>query len=163
VCDDDLVFTRGDVVDFVRLCKRAGLDLAQPAHSAGSSCFHAITGARVLSVARMTTFVEIGPVFVVAPEWHSRVLPFPDERGMGWGLELAWRRLGDEGCRLGIVDSVTVKHEGKIGAGYNMALYKQRAKHELAAIGATDWVELQHTIAIWRPWQKTPPWTSSRT
>ena len=32
--------------------------------------------------------MEIGPLFVVGPRWRDRILPFPEERGMGWGLEL---------------------------------------------------------------------------
>ncbi len=78
-----------------------------------------ITAARRLSIARRTSFVEIGPLFVVGPGWRDRIVPFPEARGMGWGLELEWHELHREGCALGIVDAVRVRHVGERGEGYD--------------------------------------------
>ena len=67
VADDDLVFTRGSLVSLLDVCRRAGFDLAQPARSDDNrmhefNVAHEITRARNLSRARLTTFVEIGPL-----------------------------------------------------------------------------------------------------
>lgn len=157
VSDDDVVFDRGDAVTLVSLCARAELDLAQPARS-DAVLDHGITAARRLSVARRTTFVEIGPLFVVGPGWRDRIVPFPEERGMGWGLELEWHELHGEGCRLGIVDAVRVRHLGDRGEGYDFRADAHRVHAELEERGFGGWSDVQQTLATWRPWQRSPSW-----
>lgn len=156
--DDDISFERGDLVELVALSKRAGLALAQPAHAEGSEVSHGITRARPRSRARLTTFVESGPLVVVATECVSRVTPLPEARGMGWGLELEWIDLG---CRLGIVDAVRVRHLDKVSRTYDDAALRARMREELAARGLDDWAPLQRTLAVWRPWRRTPPWSTA--
>lgn len=160
VADDDFVFVRGGLVRLVKLCERAGFALAQPAHTAASAHSHEITLSRALSIARATTFVEIGPLFVVAPWCRERIVPFPGARGMGWGLELDWRRLLDHGCLLGVVDAVNVVHLGQVGQSYDVASLERGVRRELMAAGVSAWRDLQQTSAVWRPWQRRPPWTT---
>ena len=157
VSDDDLAFERGDVVRLQEICATAGFDLAQPARS-DSPVDHEITAARRLSVARRTSFVEIGPLFVVGPGWRDRILPFPAERGMGWGLELEWFELARQGCKLGIVDSTRVRHVGARGADYDLADEIARVNEELVARGFGSWQEVQQTLETWRPWERRPRW-----
>jgi len=161
VSDDDVAFERGDVVGLVSLCARARLDLAQPART-DPSVDHEITAARRLSVVRRTSFVEIGPLFVVGPSWRDRIVPFPEERGMGWGLELEWHELHREGCALGIVDAVRARHEGSRGEDYDDRTQAHRVHEELAARGFGGWIDVQSTLATWRPWQRAPAWTRAR-
>jgi len=157
VSDDDIVFERGHVVELVSLCARAALDLAQPARS-DAMVDHSITAARRLSVARRTSFVEIGPIFAVGPGWRERIVPFPEERGMGWGLELEWHELHREGCALGIVDAVRVRHAGDLGEDYDYRAEAHRVHAELEERGFGGWQDLQLTIGTWRPWQRSPAW-----
>ena len=161
VSDDDVVFDRGDAVALVSFCARADLDLAQPARSE-AELDHAITAARRLSLARRTSFVEIGPLFAVGPGWRDRIVPFPEERGMGWGLELDWHELHREGCRLGIVDAVRVRHEGERGEDYDYRADAHRVHAELEERGFAGWSDVQRTVATWRPWQRAPGWTRTR-
>jgi hypothetical protein len=166
VSDDDVIFTRGSLHSLVVLCDRARLDLAQPARSDDNSRFelnvaHAITRARRLSRVRLTTFVETGPLVVVGPSWRDRILPFPEERGMGWGVELDWHELWKGGCVLGIVDAVRVAHLGDPGSEYDATLEATRIHEELARRRYEGWKDLQRTVGIWRPWTKTPPWLRS--
>lgn len=158
LADDDIAFERGDVVRLVEVARRAGLGLAQAAHAPGSEVSHGITRARPRSRARLTTFVESGPLVAIAPEWTRRVLPLPEDRGMGWGVELDWIDLAREGCRLGIVDAARVTHLGKVGGTYDDAALRARMREELAARGVDDWGPLQTILATWRPWQPRPPW-----
>jgi hypothetical protein len=159
VSDDDLVFTRGDVVSLQRCCERAGLDLAQPGR-ADAAVSHGITAARRLSRARRTSFVEIGPLFVVGPRWRDRIVPFPPGSGMGWGLELDWFGLAEEGCVLGIVDSLPVRHEGTAGEDYDAPAEFARLQQLFAARGVGTWADVQRTLDTWRPWQPWPRWAS---
>jgi hypothetical protein len=157
VSDDDVVFERGDVAGLVSLVERARLDLAQPARS-DPGVDHGITMFRRLSRARRTSFVEIGPMFVVGPRWRDRILPLPEARGMGWGLELEWFDLFREGCALGIVDAVRVRHDGARGEDYDDAGEIERVHAELEANGYRGWSDVQATLGTWRPWQRSPRW-----
>ena len=65
--------------------------------------------ALMISAARRTTFVEIGPIFAFRRAWTPRILPFPAAHTMGWGLELDWFDLERSGARLGIVDAVPIR------------------------------------------------------
>ena len=159
VSDDDLAFVRGDVVELVSLCDRAGFDLAQPAR-ADSSPDHEITVARRLSRGAQDLVRRDGPLFVVGPSFSDRIVPFPEERGMGWGLELEWFDLQREGCVLGIVDAMPVRHEGARGLDYDAELEVAKVHEELAARGLASWSDVQQTLETWRPWQRSPGWAT---
>jgi hypothetical protein len=158
VSDDDVRFRRSDVVGLVGFCQRAALDLAQPARARGTQRSHDITTAIPLVRARRTTFVESGPLFVVGPGWRDRLLPFPVERGMGWGLELDWFDFAERGCALGVVDACLIEHMGSVGEDYDTTEIRGRLEAELAERGAESWAPFQRTVAAWRPWQRRPPW-----
>ena len=161
VFDDDAPFARGDLPSFIRTGAAAGLDLFQPAHVLRSNISHRITWRRPLSRARLTTFVEIGPIFAVSPGWRDRIVPFPDDVGMGWGLELRWTDLRAEGCRLGIVDAMPVRHLARFATAYAPDEEIARLDRLLAERGAPGWKGLRRTLAVWRPWQARPPWAQS--
>jgi hypothetical protein len=160
--DDDLRFVRGDVVGFVELCERGALDLAQPARAPGTNCSHGITVAAPRSRVRRTTFVESGPLVAIGPAWRDHILPLPDSRGMGWGVELDWFDLVAHGCRLGIVDAAVIQHLGDAGDHYDTSEIRQTLRAELAARGQADWRAFQRTLAVWRPWRRSPPWQGER-
>jgi hypothetical protein len=161
VVDDDAVFVRGTLLSFVSTAAAAGLGLAQPAHALRSNISHRITWRRPFSTARLTTFVEIGPIFAVEPAWRGRVLPFPGGIGMGWGLELDWMELRKDGCRLGIVDATPVRHLARFAAGYSPHEEVAELERRLGERGAPGWGDLRRTLATWRPWQRRPPWLAS--
>lgn len=158
ISDDDLRFRKGDVTSLLQLCDRASFDLAQPARAADTQLSHQITAAVPRSRARLTTFVECGPIFVVGPRFRDRILPLPEGRGMGWGMELDWYDLIVEGCRLGIVDGTPVEHMGKWTEDYDRADVHRALVEELEAHGHPMWSGMRKTLEIWRPWQRRPSW-----
>lgn len=162
VADDDFVFAPGSIDELLAIAEAAGLEFVQPAHVERSHREHGITVRRPLSVARRTTWVEIGPVFAVHRRWAGRVLPFPPEHTMGWGLELEWTALERGGARLGIVDAVPIRHLGPVGRGYAKREQRDRLDSLLAARGLDSVRDVQHTLGSWRPWQGVPPWSRSR-
>ncbi len=110
VLDDDVKLPRGFVDDFVFLCERFGLALAQPAHRLRSHAAWPVTRRHPGSVVRETGFVEIGPVSAFAAVTFPVLLPFPPLR-MGWGLDTHWAALAREhGWRCGVVDAVAIEH-----------------------------------------------------
>jgi hypothetical protein len=155
--DDDVAFARGDLGQLLRAVDAAGFDLAQPSHGPGSHRAWPFTFSRALTLARRTGWIESGPVVVVGPGRRDEVLPLPDDFGMGWGIEVLWHDLEREGCRLGIVDAVSIHHLAVTGADYDVLPERARARALLQARGSrvTDQQELHGT---WRPWQRQPPW-----
>jgi hypothetical protein len=158
VADDDVVFVRGDVSSFVLAAQAARLDLVQPAHVLWSNISHRITWMRPHAKARLTTFVEIGPIFAVSAGWRDRVLPFPQGIGMGWGLDIGWMGLRGEGCRLGIVDSTPIRHLSPFAAAYRSDEEMARVNRMLEERGAAGWGDLRQTLATWHRWRARPPW-----
>ena len=158
VADDDAVFVRGSLVSFVSTAAAAELDLAQPAHVLRSNISHRITWMRPFSKARLTTFVEIGPIFAVSPRWRDSVVPFPAGLGMGWGLELQWMDLQERGCRLGIVDAARVRHLSPFASAYAADEEVAKLTRLLEERGAPGWRGLRRTLGTWRPWMRRAPW-----
>jgi len=164
VVDDDIILPAG-IPRVVALAELAGLGLAMPAHLPYSHYSHRLTRCRRLSAVRLTTYVEQGPLLVVAPAWRTRVTPFPADSGMGWGIELTWTALRDEGCRLGIVDAAPVLHLGPPGRGYNRPAEMARLVGALRAAGVADEGSirsqvdsLQRVTATWPRLHALPAW-----
>jgi hypothetical protein len=162
ISDDDLVFQDSNVVEFVMTCDALQLDLAQPARVRGTQRAHAIVEQRRRSRARLTSFVECGPLYAVGPRYRDRILPLPEQRGMGWGLEIDWFDLHRGGCRLGIIDELPMEHVGVPVADYDYREMNQKMKAELVARGNPRWKGMQETLAVWRPWQADAPWLRDR-
>jgi hypothetical protein len=158
VADDDAVFVQGQLVAFLETAEAAGLDLAQPAHVLRSNISHRITWRRPLSTARLTSFVEIGPRGAAAPGGRHRVVPFPNGVGMGWGLDLEWADLRDEGCRLGIVDATPIRHLAPFASAYAPDEEIAKLTRLLEERGTPGWKGARRTLATWRPWRRRPPW-----
>lgn len=159
VADDDVVFAAGgDLPRLVAYVDRAGLDLAMPAHVPHTNASYAFTLRRRLSRARLTPFVEIGPLFVVGAAARDDVLPFPEGLEMGWGLEVRWAALAKCGRRLGIVDAVPVAHVGTVSEDYDRAVAQAALDARVTAAGLGSLKDLQHVTATWRPWRRRAPW-----
>lgn len=157
--DDDAWISRGSFAGLVRLATRAGFDLAQPAHDRTSQSTYTFNRRRLATVARETTFVEIGPIMVLRGRAPSVLLPFPADIGMGWGLELLWRRERARGLRMGVVDAVTVHHPDPPNATYadGASAEYDRVDRLLAEDGLTDIRDAQRTVGRWWRGQRRPP------
>lgn len=117
VLDDDVGLPPRYLDHHIALCERLGLDLSQPAQSMRSHCAWRVTRRRPFSLARITRHVEIGPVTAFSRPVAEALTPFPELR-FGWGLDLHWGALADRhGWRLGVVDSLPVRHESSPVAG----------------------------------------------
>lgn len=160
IVDDDALPERYELGTLVAVSAAARFGLAQPAHAPNSHYSHATTVRRPWSVARESAFVEIGPIVVVSPEWVRRVLPMPETFGMGWGLEIAWTALADEGCRLGLVDAVPIRHLTPPAESYDAAPERDRASQLLDEIDDPGLFS-RAPGPPWRPWRRRPAWTGS--
>jgi hypothetical protein len=158
IIDDDFEFERGSFASLLAIADAAGIALAQPSRAYGRYRTFRIINCDPLSIARLTTYVEIGPVIAVSRAWVRRILPFPDGYGMGWGLDLLWSELRKEGLRLGVIDWVTIKHLSPVGKTYDNSPEKQRLVRMLQERGLNSIEEMQTSVAAWRPWERHPNW-----
>ncbi len=116
--DDDVVLPLGFLDTFLFCCERFDFTLAQPAHRHRSHAAWAVTRRHLGTIARTTSFVEIGPVTAVRRSAFETLLPFP-ELHMGWGLDAHWAGVARErGWRLGVVDATPVRHTRPVAGDY---------------------------------------------
>lgn len=158
VADDDIRMQSGALVRMVRTADRAGLGLYQPGHVRGSCITYRFTLRRYRLRARLTTFVEIGPVFAVAAHARELVLPLPEDVGMGWGLELIWRDLQRQGLQLGIVDAVGVRHLVWPKTHYDTTEEQDRVDRLVAERGLGSMLDAQTTLGRWGYLRSRPSW-----
>ncbi len=110
VLDDDIALPGGFLDAFLCAADAAGLALAQPAHRRRSHAAWDVTRRRPGATARITSFVEIGPLTAFSREAAAALLPFPDLR-MGWGLDAHWAAVArDRGWAIGVVDATPIEH-----------------------------------------------------
>lgn len=117
--DDDIELPRGFTDRFLWTVERTGLLLAQPAHRRHSHAAWPVTRRRLPFAARRTHFVEIGPLTLLRGEALQTLVPFPQDAGMGWGLDNHWGAIArDRGWPIGVVDTTPMLHVNPVAAGY---------------------------------------------
>lgn len=159
ICDDDVRFHAGDLARLLAVTGAAGLDISQPSHDLHSHFSHAICVRQEGSLARLSGFVEIGPLFVVGPRARDRVIPFDERRPMGWGLEIDWSALARDGLRLGIVDATSVEHLGPVGRDYDVDEARTAMNAELGSLGLRDLADLATDGGTWWAGTRRAPWS----
>jgi hypothetical protein len=151
VVDDDVALPSDFLDRLLGICEAFALDLAQPAQTLRSHSAWKVTRRRPAALARITRFVEIGPVTAFRREPAAELLPFPELR-FGWGLDLHWAALAAErGWRLGVVDAVPVRHETRtVAAGYPRREAEQEAARFLAERPYLPSARAGDTLAVHR-------------
>lgn len=158
VTDDDAVFDTGSLTGFLWAAEKAGLSLAQPAHTLTSFSNYEITVWKPHIMARLTNFVEIGPLFAIKRDYYNKLLPFPEDSGMGWGLDVQWSDLQASGARLGIIDWVTLRHLSPAATTYDTSLEEKHLQEALRARGHDYVAQFHRTLATWHEWERRPSW-----
>ena len=101
VVDDDIALPPHFLDLFIYFCWRERLQLAMPAHRFLSHKSFTVTERHWGTVARLTNFVEIGPVTLLHASLFSALTPFPSLR-FAWGLDVLWSSEAKrKGWRLG--------------------------------------------------------------
>jgi hypothetical protein len=111
ISDDDITLPHGFLDAFLSLQIKHDLALAQPARTPWSRASHSFVRQKLRTEARVTRFVEIGPITSIRRDLASLLLPFDEESPMGWGYDLVWPLVVEgAGLRLGIVDATPCDH-----------------------------------------------------
>ena len=130
--DDDIVLPPGFVADYFATVGACGADLSQPALTHDSHTSHAITRQEPDTLARITNFVEVGPLVCMTRRFYQLALPFFDPISpLGWGYEAQWSHLAQtHGLKIAIVDRCPVRHTRPVGANYSpRAAYRQMQQY----------------------------------
>lgn len=137
LCDDDVELPEHFLDKFLSVGVANDFALFQPARTVDSFTDHPIVQVIPGLSARLTRFVEIGPLTCFRRDGASLLLPATVECGMGWGLDFIWPVVLEKaGLRLGIVDAVPVAHRIRPPAvAYSHAI-AQRAMFDLLARNA---------------------------
>lgn len=154
--DDDVEFALPGRTAFLDVAVAAQFDVAGAAIDVRQhrTYLHSLVGRA--SVARTVGMVEIGPVVAFSPAASDKLLPLPDDFGMGWGLDVRWSQVPS--LRRGYVDATPVRHYGAVGASYDSTDELERFRQELARAGLASQREVARTLEVWRCWRPRPPW-----
>jgi hypothetical protein len=153
--DDDVDIAAGGLRRFVKTAAILGLDLAQPAHCPKSVVSWQFTLARGLCLARLTTFVECGPVVLFSPRGRDVLLPYPEHLRMGWGVEVGFAGLAEQHkLRLGIVDAVRMRHLSSVANAYSFKEEYDLSRAELARGGLSSYEDIQVVLRRWGMFQR---------
>jgi hypothetical protein len=161
VLEDDVEMRPERLSLYLRACRAARLDIGQPAHLPRSYTSWPFVRQRLLSLMRLTDFVEQGPLVALSERGAERCFPLPEHLGMGWGLEARWTRMARAGLRLGIVDATGMRHVSPISANYDRSAQEAQGRAMLREEGFSSYTELQVTRAQWRVGQPAPDWIAA--
>lgn len=134
LCDDD-VEMRADFLDqLLKFSARHDFALFQPARTADSYTDHPIVQVIPGLAARLTRFVEIGPVTCLRRDAAQLLLPLNATAGMGWGLDLVWPVIMEKaGLRMGIIDAAPIAHRIRHAASTYSATFARESMAWLLA------------------------------
>ncbi|MFJ6678208.1 hypothetical protein ACIQLK_03645 [Microbacterium sp. NPDC091382] len=136
IIDDDVVLPDGFLDLAIEVCERLDLALAQPAQTRFSNANWTVAKRRLLSVARRTRFVEIGPVTLIRADAARLLLPFPPDLRWGWGLDFQWAHLVERaGLRMGVIDAAAVVHASrKVASTYSWDAAQEEGREYLRGV-----------------------------
>jgi len=136
IIDDDVVLPVGFLDLAIEVCERLDFALAQPAQTRFSNANWMVAKRRLLSVARRTRFVEIGPVTLIRSDAARVLLPFPADLRWGWGLDFQWAHLMEHaGLRMGVIDAAAVVHASrKVASTYSWDAAQEEGREYLRGV-----------------------------
>lgn len=151
VVDDDIDLPSGFLDAFLCVAELAGLAVCQPAHRFFSYTSWEVTQRVWNSLARVTGFVECGPVTAFHQATFRHCLPFPDTR-WAWGIDVLWSELASRhGFAMGIVDATPIGHLREIANSYGRDAAIEEGHQFLARHGVRrDSREMLRTIEVIR-------------
>ena len=157
VVDDDVQMTRGNLSSAVAIAELADFDLCGISHSRWSYLNWSCTLHQYHSIARLMHYVEQGPCVILSPGAQLRLIPFPEDLGMGWGIEFLWAEHKE--LRLGILDAVHLRHLNPVErSSYDVDAEWAQASLLQSTSKFARFSEIQQTIETWKYGQTGPPW-----
>jgi hypothetical protein len=127
--DWDISFNPNDLNNLFTIAKEYDLDICQPSLSEDSHISWKITQHNPNTKVRLTNFVEVMcPLF--KSSFLKEVLWTLNLNYSSWGLDFLWGSLAKEN-KMGIIDSIVVKHERPVASHEWLLPNNQNANQEL--------------------------------
>ena len=136
IMDDDVDLPPGFLDTMITVCERYDLAVAQPAQTRYSNANWSVARRHFASVARLTEFVEIGPVTLIRADAARLLSPFPPDLRYGWGLDFHWAAVAREhSLRMGVVDIAAVRHVSrKVASTYSWDAAQEEGREFLSTV-----------------------------
>ncbi|AHI25273.1 hypothetical protein [Komagataeibacter swingsii] len=132
ITDDDVNLPYRFLDKFIPLCEIMDLKISQPAHRYHSHASFTFNYRKWNSIARVTRYVEDGPVTAFHRDAMAYLFPFPELR-WAWATDIAFC---DEAHRnnhnVGIVDYTAIEHLKPAGQDYPVREARAEARAFLA-------------------------------
>jgi hypothetical protein len=118
ISDDDITTPAGLLDECLHVAARSDLKIFQPAHRFHSYTTFTLTQRQWNRLARVTHFVESGPLTGFHRDMVVKLIPFPSMR-WAWGLDVYWSEMArQENWNIGIIDAVPIRHLRPIAGSY---------------------------------------------
>ena len=136
IMDDDVDLPAGFLNTMITVCEKYDLAVAQPAQTRYSNANWSVARRHFASVARLTEFVEIGPVTLIRADAARFLTPFPADLRYGWGLDFHWAAVAKEhNLRMGVVDIAAVRHVSrKVASTYSWDAAQEEGREFLRTV-----------------------------
>jgi hypothetical protein len=135
VTDDDITTPPGLLDECLYLAALGDLKIIQPAHRFHSYATFKLTQRKWNGLARVTHFVESGPLTGFHRDAVARLVPFPSMR-WAWGLDVYWSEIArEEGWNIGIIDALPIRHLRPIANAYGFFTAMDEAQRFLDRCG----------------------------
>lgn len=135
VTDDDITTPAGFLDECLHLAALGDLKIFQPAHRFHSYATFKLTQRQWNRLARITHFVESGPLTAFHRDAAAALIPFPSMR-WAWGLDVYWSEIARrEGWNIGIIDAVPIRHLRPIANAYGFFTAMEEAERFLGQRG----------------------------
>ena len=111
LCDDDIILPDDFLDTFLGLQEEHDFAAAQPARTHNSYIDHPFVEQLDGVRARVTRFVEIGPLVSFRRDIVPSIIPLDEATPMGWGFDFVLPCVAErQGLRIGIIDGTPVDH-----------------------------------------------------
>ena len=135
ISDDDITTPPGLLDTCLHLAERCDLHIFQPAHRFRSYATFTLTQRHWNRLARVTNFVESGPLTGFRGRALGTLLPFPSMR-WAWGIDVYWSEIARrEGWNIGIIDALPIRHLRPVANSYNFSVAMAEARGFLQRCG----------------------------
>lgn len=123
--DDDIGMTGDNVNRVFDICRKHGLDIAQPALTPDSYFWHALLLKCPGFEIRYLNYIE--PMCpCIRTEYLRILMPYLERMFTGWGLDLVWAMLmPDPSYRAAILDNIEVRHTRPFETGAIYSAFRE--------------------------------------
>lgn len=140
--DSDALLPERFLDRFIAVAELLSLSIAGPAMTRASWWSWRVSRRSLTDLGRIASVVEQGPVIAFDRRAAEEFLPYPEEIGMGWGMDQYWACKADElGLVKGYVDCAPIIHPAPAGRTYDSLEADRRSNITMERLGVSTIIE----------------------